>query len=202
MTDKRFFKAVSMPDADWWQALWPDPVGMLRALDVSQGMAVVDLCCGDGYFTLPLARLVVPAAVYAVELDPEMLAQTQARFGPDDPGNGVWLEIDAMALPDHIPEPVDLVLIANTFHGVHDKTGLCRAAAAVLKPEGRFAVVNWHARPREETPVLGQPRGPATEIRMTPEATAAVAKPAGLTLDHVIDLPPYHYGAVFRKNDA
>ena len=30
-----------------------------------------------------------------------------------------------------------------------------------------FAIVNWHKRPREETPILGEPRGPKTELRMS-----------------------------------
>src|SRR5260370_133903 len=54
---KGFFRATSMPDPEWWQALWPDPGEVLRALGLGPGLAVVDLCCGDGRFTLPLARL-------------------------------------------------------------------------------------------------------------------------------------------------
>ena len=52
------FPATSMPDRDWWAALWPDPEGVLRQVGVEPGMTVLDLCCGDGYFTAPLARLV------------------------------------------------------------------------------------------------------------------------------------------------
>ena len=54
---KGFFPATSMPDPEWWQALWPDPGEVLRALGLGPGLAVVDLCCGEGRFTLPLARL-------------------------------------------------------------------------------------------------------------------------------------------------
>ncbi|HHB12481.1 MAG TPA: hypothetical protein ENK62_04715 [Chromatiales bacterium] len=41
--------------------------------------------------------------------------------------------------------------MANTFHGVPDKTGLARAVHTALKPLGRFAIVNWYRRPRENT---------------------------------------------------
>jgi hypothetical protein len=34
---------------------------------------------------------------------------------------------------------------------------------------------------------------------MTPEATAAVVEPAGLKLREIVELPPYHYGAIFEK---
>ncbi|MEB8476788.1 methyltransferase domain-containing protein, partial [Acidithiobacillus ferriphilus] len=109
-----------------------------------------------------------------------------------------FLQGDAMALHRLLPEPVDYSLMANTFHGVPEQTALVREIAGVLKPGGLFAVVNWHARPRVETPVLGQARGPRTELRMTPEQVRAVVEAAGLRLDRVVELPPYHYGALFR----
>jgi hypothetical protein len=52
---------------------------------------------------------------------------------------------------------------------VPDKVRLSGEVRSVLKSGGLFAIVNWHARPREETIVLGEPRGPATEFRIDPE---------------------------------
>jgi SAM-dependent methyltransferase len=106
---------------------------------------------------------------------------------------------DAHDLEKLVPGVVDWVLIANTFPGVPDKTRVACAAAAVLKPGGRFAVINWHRRPREETTVLDQPRGPRTEMRMAPGEVTAAASPAGLHPIHVTDLPPYHYAAIFVR---
>src|SRR5256885_1486973 len=71
-----FFPATTMPDADCWQALWPDPVTVLVEMGVRPGMVVVDLCCGDGLFTAPLARIV--DSVYAIEIDPAMLDRARA----------------------------------------------------------------------------------------------------------------------------
>ncbi|MBC8338050.1 MAG: class I SAM-dependent methyltransferase [Rhodospirillales bacterium] len=202
MTEKDYFKAVAMPDADWWQALWPDPEAVLSALGITADMTVVDLCCGDGYFTAPMCRLAAPATGYAIDLDPDMLDRTRGRLRENGISNAVLIEADARALSGLVSEKAAFVLIANTFHGVPDQTGLSRGVAEILAPQGRFAVVNWHARPREETPVLGQPRGPATELRMTPDATAAVVEKAGFLPDSIIELPPYHYGAVFRKTNG
>ena len=200
MTDACFFPATAMPDWDWWRQLWPDPEGVLGELGVAAGMAAVDLCCGDGYFTAPLSRMVgVDGRVYGLDIDPRMLAAARAHVDNHGLDNCVWIEADALDLAGHVPEAIDLVLIANTFHGVGDKTGLARRAAGVLRPGGSFCIVNWHARPREETPVLGQPRGPATEMRLSPAAVGEAVEPAGFVLGSVVELPPYHYGAVFRK---
>jgi ubiquinone/menaquinone biosynthesis C-methylase UbiE len=161
---------------------------------------VLDLCCGDGWFTAPLAAL-TGGHCYGLDIDPEMLAMAReevARAGATVAG---WIEGDARDLLALLPGKVDFVLIANTFHGVPDQTALASAAAAVLKPGGAFAIVNWHVKPREETPVLGEPRGPRAEMRMTPEQTRAVVEPAGFELDKLVELPPFHYGAVFRLQD-
>ena len=80
-----------------------------------------------------------------------------------------YVEGDASDVTTLVAERVDFVFLANAFHGVPGKPRLARAVHSVLKPSGLFAIINWHARPREETPVLGEPRGPATELRMTPQ---------------------------------
>ena len=192
-----FFPATAMPDRDWWAALWPDPEAVVRSLGVEPGMVVVDLCCGDGYFTAPLARI-VEGKVYGVDIDPAMLEQTRAEL--ERTGTTVLDLIcaDARELAELLPGKVDYVLIANTFHGVPDKTAMARAVAAVLKPRGQFAIVNWHPVFRERTVVLGKPRGPRTEMRMSPDDVRLVVEPAGFTLERVVELPPFHYGAVFR----
>lgn len=188
-----------MPDRYWWAALWPDPASLLLSLGVSPGMTVLDLCCGDGYFTAPLAKI-VDGRVYALDLDPEMIEL--ARLEASRQGVSVlkWITADARDIEQLIPEQVDFVLIANTFHGVPDQAGLVRAVAKTLKSHGLFAVVNWHQLPREQTTVLGQPRGPKTAMRMSPEAIQAVVEPVGFGFGRTVDLPPYHYGVVFERS--
>ncbi|WP_315975695.1 class I SAM-dependent methyltransferase [Phyllobacterium sp. A18/5-2] len=66
------FPASSMPDRDWWTMLWPDPLDVVQNLGVTPKISVLDLCCGDGYFTAPLAKL-VGGNVYALDLYPVII---------------------------------------------------------------------------------------------------------------------------------
>jgi ubiquinone/menaquinone biosynthesis C-methylase UbiE len=197
MTD--FFPATQMPDRNWWSALWPHPEGVLKRLEVPREGPAVDLCCGVGYFTAPLARLVAPARVYALDLDPEILEQAREYVVGQGETNCVFVQDDARNLAQRIPAPVRFVLIANTFHGVSDKTDLARQVHEVLRPRGILAIVNWHPISREQTRVLGQPRGPTTEMCMSLEQTRIAVEPAGFELKRAVELPPYHYGAVFAR---
>lgn len=192
-----FFPATAMPDPDWWQALWPRPHQVLAALGIRAEMEVVDLCCGDGLFTAPLAQMT--RRVISIDIDPSMLALARAKVAATGATNCDFVEGDAYAVAELVRRPVDFVLMANTFHGVPDKARLARVIATILKASGCFAVVNWHRRPREETTVLGQARGPRIEMRMEPADVAATVEPAGLALAQVVEIPPYHYGAIFEK---
>lgn len=192
------FPATSMPDRDWWAALWPDPMTVLRQLGIEPGMTVLDLCCGDGYFTAPLARL-VDGRVYALDLDPAMIGTAKAEVARQGASVRQWLSADARKVGDLFLEQLDYILMANTFHGVPDQAGLARAVRLALRPKGKFCIVNWHRLPRKDTAVLGQPRGPRTDLRMSPERVKGVVEPAGFQSAGVIELPPYHYGIVFDR---
>ena len=192
-----FFKGTEMPSG-WWAALWPDPAVVVARVGIADGMEVVDLCCGDGWFTLPMAQLARHVTV--IDIDRSMLDAARARLAEHNIANCTLVEGDAYDIDRLVARPADFVFLANAFHGVPDKTRLARAVANALGPRGLFAIVNWHARPRDETPILGEPRGPASELRMTPAATRTTVELAGFRLRELVELPPYHYGAVFEKD--
>lgn len=197
MSDNIFFPATMMPDKDWWQALWPDPKAVLNSVGIKPDMEVVDLCCGDGHFTKPLCQLTESGKVWALDMDKDLLAETERVCQEHEHLQSI--HGDARELHKAIDHKVDFVFIANTFHGVPDKTGLSKAVYEVLKSGGLFAIVNWYPKPREETIVLDQPRGPDTKLRISPEEVQAFVEPTGLTLEKVVDVGPYHYAAVFIK---
>jgi SAM-dependent methyltransferase len=124
-----FYSATAMPDPDWWEALWPRPSVVIAALGIEPDSDVVDLCCGDGLFTLPLAR--IARRVVAIDLNPAMLERARARLTAAGLTNCSFVTGDAYDIAKLVPIPVDAVLIANTFHGVPDKGRLARAIAAV-----------------------------------------------------------------------
>ena len=190
-----FFEGTEMPIAEWWEALWPDPAGVLAAVGITPGMEVIDLCSGDGWFTLQIAKLA--RHVTAIDIDPAMLHLARHRLTESGVTNCNFVTGDAYELEALVPGPVDFVFMANAFHGVPDRVRLARAVRATLKPGGLFAIVNWHPRPREETTVLGEPRGPKTELRLSSEETIAAMEVGGLKRARLIEVPPYHYGAVF-----
>jgi ubiquinone/menaquinone biosynthesis C-methylase UbiE len=191
------FDGTEMPTSGWWQVLWPHPEKVLGAIGLRPGMVAVDLCAGDGWFTLPMAR--IARQVTAIDIDRELLAVARRSLAQAHLANCDFVVGDAYDVHRLTQEPADFVLIANAFHGVPDRPHLARAIRLALKPGGRLAVVNWHPRPREETIVAGEPRGPRTELRLSPEETIADVAAGGLKLIRVVEIAPYHYGAIFEN---
>lgn len=186
-----------MPEPGWWEALWPDPAKVIRDVGVQPGTTVVDLCSGDGWFTLPLAK--IAKTVIAIDIDARLIETSRIRLAEAGVTNCAFVEADAYDLAKVIVKPVDYVFLANAFHGVPDRLRLALAVRDVLKVGGLFAIVNWYATPREQTRVLGEPQGPTTELRMTPEQTVMAVEQSGLTFRRQIDVSPYQYGAIFDR---
>lgn len=191
------FEGTEMPTGGWWDALWPNPAGVLEAVGLRRDMAAIDLCCGDGWFTLPMSK--VAASVVAIDIDRNMLEAARDRLAAAGATNCEFVEGDAYELARHMRGPADFVLMANAFHGVPDQPRLADAIAKALKPAGRLAVVNWHQRRREETTILGEPRGPKGELRMSPEQTIASIEAGGLIFAGLVELPPYHYAVIMER---
>jgi ubiquinone/menaquinone biosynthesis C-methylase UbiE len=191
------FEGTEMPTAGWWDALWPNPAGVLEAVGLRRDMAAIDLCCGDGWFTLPMSK--VAARVVAIDIDRNMLEAARDRLAAAGATNCEFVEGDAYELARHMRGPADFVLMANAFHGVPDQPRLADAIGKALKPGGRLAVVNSHQHRREETTILGKPRGPKSELRMSPEQTIASIKAGGLIFAGLVELPPFHYAVIMER---
>ena len=83
-----FFEGTGMPEPGWWEALWPDPAKVLRDVGVTPGMDVVDLCCGDGWFTFPLAG--IAHSVIAIDMQSQACIDLLGGFISAHPE--VWNE--------------------------------------------------------------------------------------------------------------
>lgn len=116
---------------------------LLKALNVKPGQAVCDMGCGNGFYTLRLAKLVgKQGRVLAVDVQSEMLhlldlRAKQSRFENIEPIQGTLTD-------PKLPEgEVDLILLVDVYHEFSHPEQMLRAMRQALKPHGRLVLVEF-----------------------------------------------------------
>ncbi|WP_165394726.1 class I SAM-dependent methyltransferase [Methanofollis fontis] len=110
---------------------------------IRPGDTVIDIGCGSGFFTRPMARMVGDeGCVIAADLQQGMLERLRVRAGGEGVLGRIRLHrtssdsLDLAALP-----PVDFALAFYVVHEVPDVRRFFREVAAALRPGGMMLVV-------------------------------------------------------------
>lgn len=182
-----------MPEEGVWTGFF-DPPTVLRELGLTpECRNAVDFGCGYGTFTIPAAQI-ISGKVYALDIEPEMIAATRAKAEAAGLSNVETLLRDFVAEGSGLPPAsVDYAMLLNILHAEAPRT-LIREALRVLVPGGKLAIMHWNYD-------LTTPRGPSMEIRPRPEQCRAWAEEVGFFVlePGIIDVPPYHYGMMLRR---
>ena len=108
---------------------------------IKEGMKVLDVGCGPGFFSAELAKMVgVNGKVYSVDLQEGMLQKLRKKIykTPLEPIiRPIKCEKDKIILP----EKVDFILAFYMVHEVPDKDNLFTMLKNFLKENGEFLVV-------------------------------------------------------------
>jgi len=182
------------PDYAESRQMLPETLAQWLGLIVQEGRlsgdsVVLDLGCGVGLFTDPLAHA-TGATVCGVDLSREMLRQVPpALAGLLTP----FVQADGSALP-FAEVSFDCVFMSHVLHHVSGRTQCLREVARCLKPGGRF--LNRTLRTSLPTPVI--------EYRFFPEAKEVDARrlPSDAELDtmlRAVRLTPLRWIDVWQK---
>jgi len=173
------------------RAAWQKPDQVLDALAIRPGQVVCDIGTGPGYFALRAAKRVgEKGRVFAVDVEPKILDALRARIEKTGVRN-VTPVLAVAADPLLPPGSCDLVLIVDAYHHFPDRPNYLGRLAALLRPGGRLADVDWH----KATTGFG----PAPEHRIAREDVLADAAKAGLRLVAEPKFLPYQYFLVLAR---
>lgn len=182
-----------MPVEAYWESLLNVDLILDRlGVDASLGQ-VVELGCGYGTFTVPVARR-ISGRLLALDIEPAMVERTRQRLAAAGLTN-VDCQVRDVIRDGFgcTPDSQDACLLFNILH-CEQPVPLLAAAARVVRSGGQVLVIHWRYDP-------ATPRGPSLDIRPRPEQIVAWAGQTGLleVFGPVIDLPPWHFGLRFRR---
>jgi ubiquinone/menaquinone biosynthesis C-methylase UbiE len=167
--------------------IWLPVADVIRALAIRPGMRVADVGAGTGYFAVPIARAVgVEGKVYAVDLQPAMLAKLREKFTEPDAPRNIELvrgEANRTTLPSRC---ADVVFVANVWHELENHTVALQEVARILAPGGVLALLDWRAD-------MIPPPGPPSDHRLPAAGVLQFLAKSGWTADEPADVGRYSY---------
>ncbi|MPZ81561.1 MAG: methyltransferase domain-containing protein [Actinophytocola sp.] len=138
-TDRERLRTTFGEDAERYDRRRPGyPAELFGELTAGPRSRVLEIGCGTGQATLPLARL--GCAVIAVELSEDMATIARRHLAGFPTARVVVSAFEDWPLP---ADPFDIVLSATAFHWL-DPDVRMRKAADALRPGGSLALVSTH----------------------------------------------------------
>lgn len=167
---------------------------MLAALHVKPGDVVCDLGCGNGFYTLKLAKLVGDKGkVVAVDIQHEMLEllkdrATEEKITNIEPVLGTTID------PKLPANSIDLMLLVDVYHEFSNPEEMLAAIRKSLKPHGRIALAEFRG---EDPNVPIKPLHKMSKAQIMKEFP-----PNGFKLVEQFDKLPWQHLMFFERDDA
>lgn len=140
-----------------------DPPAILGPY-VREGMTVLDIGCGPGFFSVDMARMVgTTGRVIAADLQKGMLQKLSRKIQGTPLADRITL-VECEKSRINVPDRVDFILAFFMVHEVPDKPSLFRQLKDALKDTGEMLLVEpklFHVSRREfgETTALAEQNG-------------------------------------------
>jgi len=158
---------------------------LLEALAVKEGQRICDLGCGNGFYTLELARRVGPeGAVYAVDIQPEMLRML-ARRAAEEGLTNIRPILGTFVDPRLPKGKVDMVLCVDVYHEFSHPEQMLSRIRESLAEGGHLVLAEF----RGEDPAV--PIKPLH--KMTKAQIRAELEPAGFRVVREFDKLPWQH---------
>lgn len=183
---EKWVKKFDDPARDAWQ----QPEKVLDALHLDPSARVADIGAGTGYFSTRIAKRIPEGRLYAADVEPDMVDYLGKRAKRERLAN--LTPVQSSADKANLPEPVDVILVVDTFHHIGNREKYFAGLKSSLRPKGRLVIVDFKA---------DSPDGPPPQYRIPPEKVTKELEAAGYSLVEKHDFLPRQYVLVYQKRD-
>lgn len=173
MAHKKFDpeRAERLISPERYQEIKPDV--LLQKLAVPPGGTILDIGCGNGFFTFPAAvGMGEEGMVIAADISEQMLGLLDRRNPPD---NVQILKIEEVEM-DVESDSVDAVVGISVYHEFKAPLQNLSEISRVLLPGGKVMFLDWD-------PTMEEERGPSQHHRITREQAVHDLESSGFIID-------------------
>ena len=163
---------------------------LLKNLAIKPGMVIADIGAGSGYHSTLLSKMVGTGKVFAVDVEPEMIAYLNKRIKQEKLSGivPVLSTEQKLSLPDNT---VDMMLLVDVYHEFSYPYEMALSMLAALKPGGKLVLVEFRS---EDATVPIKPIHKMSKAQAIKEFKAA-----GFAFDKNIDNLPWQHCLIFTK---
>ena len=159
----------------------------------SRGRSVCDMGCGNGFYTLQLARLVGKRARLSPSTSSAKCSACCETAPRDERVENIEPVLGTVIDPRLEPNSCDLVLMVDVYHEFSHPEQMLAAIRQSLKPTGRVALVEFRAE---------DPNVPIKPLhKMSKEQILKEFEPNGFRLVEEFDKLPWQHLMFFERDD-
>lgn len=139
-------KAAPYYETGWEEQLWPAQEQLLELTFPRAGEKILDVSCGTGLVSLPLAELVMPnGRVTGIDISEKMIDKAKMRTSEDRIENISYIRMDAETL-DFPESTFDKVVCSLGLMYFPNPDKALQEMYRVLKPGGQISALVWGDR--------------------------------------------------------
>jgi len=171
--------------------MFSDPSVNLSKLSLADGMKVVDLGAGSGFYSIEAARRVgASGRVYAVDVQKEILERIRTSGATQGLRNieVIWANAEKIGGTKLREGIADRVIASNILFQIEKPDEFALEIKRLLKPAGKALVIDW---------TQGSPLGPKTVF--SADKAQMLFEKAGFKLEQSFMAGDHHYGLVLIK---
>ncbi|RZD14625.1 MAG: class I SAM-dependent methyltransferase [Candidatus Acidulodesulfobacterium ferriphilum] len=169
-------------------------------LKSGEAVTIADVGCGSGFFSLSIMKRFQDKNIllFALDVSDEMLGIFNNNLRNEVGGKNFSKVKSFKCEESFLPladNSVNILLLANVFHEIEDKSNYLQEIKRVLKNEGTFFLVDW--KKEDLNPVMGPPAGE----RVSTEEAVDILKKANFKDIKSLPLYSASFTLVSRKGD-
>ena len=163
---------------------------LMKNLALKPGMVIADIGAGSGYHSSLLSKMVGNGKVYAVDVEPEMIAFLNERIKREGKKNIIPV-LSTEKTVSLTANSMDMMLLVDVYHEFSFPYEMALSMLEALKPGGKLVLVEFRAE---------DPNVPIKAIhKMSQQQAVKEFKAAGFTFEKNISNLPWQHCLIFRK---
>ncbi len=191
MRDIEKLTASKYPYNEKERRRWQNPEAILGEIGLRSGLTFIDIGCGDGFFTIPAAKIVGETGrVYGLDSDDEAIDLLKKKATGERLTN-LDLKLGKAEETVLCEACADVVFFGTVLHDFRDPAKVLMNAKKMVKSDGRLIDLDW----KKESMKLGPP----LRIRFSQEEAIRLIESTGLKIEEVKENGPYHYLIVAKS---